>query len=85
MRPVKATASWCNPAGNALYYRSVRKAAAGVLVGLGAAAIVLIAADLPFNTFTGTNLLQAVELKSYDWRLARTARPSTARKDIALI
>ena len=26
-----------------------------------------------------------VELKTYDWRLARTADPSTARKDIALV
>jgi adenylate cyclase len=84
----KAIASWCNPLRNALYYRGVRKAAAGMLVGLGAAAIVFAAADLPFNTFsrwTGASLLQTVELKSYDWRLVRTAHPSTARKDIALV
>jgi adenylate cyclase len=53
----------------------VRRAAAGMLVGLGATTIVLTAASL----------LQTVELKTYDWRLARTARPSTARKDIVLV
>ena len=34
---------------------------------------------------TGVNPLQTVELKTYDWRLTRTARPETARKDIALV
>jgi adenylate cyclase len=65
----------------------VRKFTAGILVGLAAAGLVL-AADLLFNTLsggTGVNPLQTVELKSYDWRLTRTARPETARKDIALV
>ena len=34
---------------------------------------------------TGVNPLQTVELKTYDWRLTRTARPETARKDIVLV
>jgi adenylate cyclase len=55
----------------------VRKAAAGLLVGACAAAIVLALADL--------DALRTVELKTYDWRLARTADPSTARKDIVLV
>ena len=65
----------------------MRKASAGVLVGLGAAVVVL-AADLLLTAAAGgvgSNALQAVELKTYDWRLARTARPGTARQDIALV
>ena len=34
---------------------------------------------------TGVNPLQTVELKTYDWRLERTAQPASARKDIALV
>ena len=34
---------------------------------------------------TNLEALSTVELKTYDWRLSRTADPSTARKDIALI
>src|SRR5581483_6962984 len=36
---------------------------------------------------SGTALtpFDAVELKTYDWRLAHTARPDTARPDIALV
>ncbi|HKY21419.1 MAG TPA: CHASE2 domain-containing protein [Vicinamibacterales bacterium] len=55
----------------------MRKTAAGFLVGLGAAAFVLV--------LTNLDALRTVELKTYDWRLARTANPSTARKDIALV
>ena len=55
----------------------MRKAAAGLLVGGCAAAIVLAATN-----FEG---LRTIELKTYDWRMARTANPSTARKDIALV
>jgi adenylate cyclase len=55
----------------------LRKALAGVLVGLCAAAVVLA-----LTNFEG---LRTVELKTYDWRLARTADPSSARKDIALV
>ena len=55
----------------------MRKAAAGLLVGWCAAAIVL--------ALTNLEAFRTVELKTYDWRLARTADPSTARKDIALV
>ena len=34
---------------------------------------------------TNLEAFRTVELKTYDWRLTRTADPSTARKDIALI
>ena len=34
---------------------------------------------------TNLEAFRTVELKTYDWRLARTADPSTARKDIALV
>ncbi len=33
----------------------------------------------------GTDPLQTVEMKTYDWRLSHTARPETARADIALV
>ena len=63
------------------------KVLAGALVGLLAAAIVLTV-DQIFTTLgggAGVNPLETVELKTYDWRLSATARPETARKDIALI
>jgi len=63
------------------------KGVAGLLVGLGAAALVL-GTDLVSGAVaagSGLNPLQTIELKTYDWRLTRTARPETARKDIALI
>ncbi|HTL03974.1 MAG TPA: CHASE2 domain-containing protein, partial [Vicinamibacterales bacterium] len=65
----------------------MRKAAAGILIGLGAAGIIL-AADLLFDAFgrgTAVNPFHTIELKTYDWRLAQTANPSAARKDIALV
>ncbi|MEO5740530.1 MAG: adenylate/guanylate cyclase domain-containing protein [Vicinamibacterales bacterium] len=55
----------------------LRKAVAGLLVGACAAAIVL--------ALTSISAFNTVELKTYDWRLTRTADPSTARKDIALV
>ncbi|MQA29134.1 MAG: CHASE2 domain-containing protein [Luteitalea sp.] len=70
-----------------LWYGEVRKTAAGVVVGLIAALIVLGFEGL-FVLFTdGTRLtpLQTIELKTYDWRLARTARPADARQDIVLV
>jgi len=63
----------------------LRKASAGLLVGCTAAATVL-AVDLLFTRFTsGLHPLEAVELRTYDWRLSHTARPDTARRDIALV
>jgi adenylate cyclase len=63
----------------------LRKASAGLLVGCIAAVIVL-AVDLLFTRFSaGLHPLEAVELRTYDWRLSHTARPDTARQDIALV
>ena len=69
-----------------MWSRYPRKAVAGLLAG-GAAAAVVLAADLLFTVFSpgGTNPLETVELKTYDWRLSHTARPETARTDIALV
>jgi adenylate cyclase len=53
----------------------VRHLLAGIVLGLVSAGIVLASAGW----------LQTVELKTYDWRLARTARPDTASHDIALV
>jgi adenylate cyclase len=64
----------------------VRKAVAGLLIGLAAAAVVL-ATDAVLTALAGggQNFLQSIELKTYDWRLTRTAQPATARRDIALV
>jgi len=65
----------------------VRKAVTGILIGLGAGAAVL-AADLLLIRAAGgigSTPLQRAELITYDWRLAHTARPETARQDIALV
>jgi adenylate cyclase len=60
---------------------------AGLLVGLTSGAVVL-GADLLSGALTqgsGHHPLQIAELKTYDWRLTQTARPETARTDIALV
>jgi adenylate cyclase len=64
----------------------VRKPVAGVLIGLGAAALVL-ATDLLLTALAGggQSFLQSLEFKTYDWRLTHTAQPATARRDIALV
>jgi adenylate cyclase len=64
----------------------VRKALAGVLVGC-AAALIVLTTDLLFTMFNadGMHPLETVEAKTYDWRLSHTARPDTARTDIALV
>ena len=63
-----------------------RRVCAGVLVGVAASALVL-GSDLVLTRFTtgGVQLLQAIELKTYDWRLARTANPETALENIAIV
>ncbi|HVC19015.1 MAG TPA: adenylate/guanylate cyclase domain-containing protein [Vicinamibacterales bacterium] len=65
----------------------MRKVVAGFLIGLTAAATVLVANAWWSAAAGGTarNPLDTIELKTYDWRMARTARPDTARKDIALV
>jgi adenylate cyclase len=64
----------------------VRKAVAGSLIGLGAAAVVLLT-NILLTALAGDrpNFLQSIELKTYDWRLTRTADPAAARRDIALV
>jgi adenylate cyclase len=56
-----------------------RRLAAGAMIGAAAAVLVIAAARLAPWPF------EAVELKTYDWRISRTARPETARDDIALV
>jgi adenylate cyclase len=64
----------------------VKKIVAGCLIGLGAASLVG-ALDLALRVAggPGARFLETIEYKTYDWRLTRTARPETARQDIALI
>jgi adenylate cyclase len=65
---------------------SARKTVAGMLIGLGAAAVVLATDTLSTAIGgDGQNFLQSIELKTYDWRLTHTAQPATARRDIALV
>ena len=63
----------------------MRRFAAGILIGLSAALLVLAVASLSARVGGGADPLQTIELKTYDWRLSHTARPETARTDIALI
>jgi adenylate cyclase len=65
----------------------VQKAVAGIVIGMAAAALIL-GLDGLFNRLSGGSgfhPLQTIELKTYDWRLSRTAQPSTARADLALV
>jgi adenylate cyclase len=65
----------------------IRKAIAGLVVGV-ASSMVVLGLALVFSSASlrgGFDPLQAVELKTYDWRLTRTARPETARTDLALV
>jgi adenylate cyclase len=60
---------------------------AGLLVGLASGATVL-GADLMSGALaprSGGHPMQIAEFKTYDWRLTQTARPETARTDIALV
>src|SRR5262245_2158410 len=65
----------------------VQNAVAGFVIGLGAAALIL-GLDALFSTTSrsvGFHPLETIELKTYDWRLSVTAKPSTARQDLALV
>jgi len=55
----------------------VRKALAGLLIGIGAAAIVLALAHF--------ELLDTAELKLYDWRMRLAADPASVNPDIVLV
>jgi len=63
-----------------------RKGIAGAVVGLLASAVI-VGADALLTRIAagGVQPLQSIELRTYDWRLSRTARPETARPDIALV
>ena len=64
----------------------VNKRTAAVLIGLAAAALVLGSERLfAIVSRAGLSPFELAEVRTYDWRLTRTARPDTARKDIALI
>lgn len=54
-----------------------RKIIAGLLLGLGAAAFVLL--------LGWTGLLEVQELKTYDWRIWQAADPASVHADIALV
>jgi adenylate cyclase len=62
------------------------KRVAAVLIGIAAAALVL-GGDLLLSAVSrgGLSPFELAELRTYDWRLTYTARPGTARKDIAII
>ncbi len=55
----------------------MRKVLAGLLIGIGAAAIVLALAHL--------GLLDTAELKLYDWRMRLAADPASVNHDIVLV
>lgn len=55
----------------------LRKVLAGVLLGVGAAAIVL--------AIGAAGLVETAELKLYDWRMRQAADPSSVNKDIVLV
>src|SRR3989442_569700 len=62
------------------------KGVAGLLVGLGAAAIILLGDTLLRSDSRGRlSPFELVELRTYDWRLVHTATPADARRDIALV
>jgi len=64
-----------------------RRALAGATIGLAAVALVLIL-DATLALFRDPAALgpyETLELQTYDWRLTTTAKPETARRDIALI
>jgi adenylate cyclase len=65
----------------------VKKSGIACVIGLGAALLVLAIARLSgaIAGASGQDPFSIVELKTFDWRMARTARPETARQDIALV
>jgi adenylate cyclase len=64
-----------------------RRLFAGGLVGAAAAGLILVIDALlaASGDPTRPHALETLELKTYDWRLSATARPETARRDIALV
>jgi adenylate cyclase len=62
------------------------KRVAALLIGIAAAALIL-GGDLLLSAVSrgGLSPFELAELRTYDWRLTRHARPETARRDIVLI
>jgi adenylate cyclase len=58
----------------------------GAAIGF-AAAVLVLGADAALTAVSGSGVqpLQAVELRTYDWRLQRTAKPQSAAPNIALV
>ena len=56
---------------------NIRKVTAGVLIGLGSAAIILL--------LSAAGALEKAELAAYDWRIRTAARPESISKDIVLV
>jgi adenylate cyclase len=56
---------------------NIRKVTAGVLIGLGSAAIILL--------LSSAGALEKAELAAYDWRIRTAARPESISKDIVLV
>jgi adenylate cyclase len=67
------------------YTRRVKRVAA-LVIGLAAAGLVL-SADWLFAIVSpgGLSPFELAEIRTYDWRLIRTAHPESARKDIAIV
>ena len=62
------------------------KRAAALLIGLASAALVLGGERLvALVSRGGLSPFELAEVRTYDWRLTHTARPETARKDIAIV
>ena len=62
------------------------KRLAALVIGLASAALILGGAQL-FSELSpaGLSPFDLAEIRTYDWRLTHTARPETARKDIAIV
>src|SRR5580765_6996563 len=63
---------------------TVTKIGIGTLIGL-LSSILVLAAAAGYARGSTQSPFDTVELKTYDWRMSRTARPETARKDIVLV
>src|SRR5262245_58319224 len=63
----------------------MRRLIPGLVVG-AAAALLVLGLDVGFTAaLRDRNPFHTIELKTFDWRLTRTADPSTARRDIVLV
>lgn len=64
----------------------MRSIVAGILIGMTSAVLLGgTALGLESALGSGQSPFDSIELKTYDWRLTRTADPSTARQDIVLV